>query len=113
MFQFKNLTKERAKMLYYDKYWLKNNINTLPLGIAEDVFYNGTNQGPERQIMYLQKILGVDVDGYVGNNTRKAAEEADIENVRKLLHIRRDKRYDEIIEKHPKNKVFEKGWKNR
>lgn len=68
------LTKERAVELYHRDFWLKIRGDELPFPIAAVTFDAAVNSGPVRAIKWLQRALGVTVDGVIGPVTMGAAQ---------------------------------------
>ena len=73
----KGLTVEDAKAIYRRDYWDKVQGDDLPPAIATAVFDAAVNQGASVAIRLLQRALGLPVDGVLGPNTLKAAQDAD------------------------------------
>lgn len=108
----KNLTKERAKVIYYNYYWLPMGLD----GICRDasaleVFDFGVNAGKSRAIRTAQRLCGVTADGVCGDITRSAINNYDGDFVKDFKHARRV--YYEYIASKRDNSVFLKGWLNR
>jgi lysozyme family protein len=72
----KNLSIERAKIIYRMDYWNKVKGDELPYPLNMFVFDAAVNQGVDPSIDMLQKTLGVARDGIVGVTTLKAAQES-------------------------------------
>ena len=109
----RNLTHERAKELYYEKYWKPmglRNIWTNNSAILE-IFDMGINAGGKRAIRMAQKIVGTKEDGIMGPITGKAID-SHKDFVKEYKHARRVY-YEHITERRPQNKKFLKGWLNR
>jgi lysozyme family protein len=73
----KAITDEQAGKIYRTKYWNKINADELPSGIDYATYDFAVNSGPARAAKYLQRILGVQQDGIIGNVTLAAAMAAD------------------------------------
>lgn len=71
----KNLSLERAKIIYRMDYWNKIQGDGLPYPTNMLVFDAAVNQGVTPAVIMLQKTLGVPEDGTVGPLTIKAAQE--------------------------------------
>jgi lysozyme family protein len=72
-----NLTVEQVKRIYKSDYWDAIHGDILPRAIGILVFDSAVNQGPRRAIKFMQRALGVDVDGVIGPRTLTAAQSAD------------------------------------
>lgn len=66
-----------AKAIYRRDFWGQLRCDALPSGIDLVVFDLGVNGGTGRGAGFLQKAVGVNVDGQVGPITTAAAERAD------------------------------------
>lgn len=71
----RNLTKERAKEIYFRDFWNRIHADKLPDGVAFQAFDFAVNSGIETAIRKLQRALGVADDGRWGPITRAAAEQ--------------------------------------
>lgn len=68
----KALTLEEALAIYDKKYWAPVRGDELPSGIDLLLFDFGINAGPTVGIKKLQKCLGINQDGVIGNKTLSA-----------------------------------------
>lgn len=75
----KNLTVEQAKKTYKANYWDAVKGDFLPSSVATMLFDSAVNQGPVRAIKFMQRALGVQVDGVIGPKTLSAAQSVDPE----------------------------------
>jgi lysozyme family protein len=81
LLNIKALTREQAKHIYRRDFWSRIQADTLPDGVAFQVFDFAVNSGIETAVRYLQRAVGVADDGHWGPVSRKAAEamsEADL-----------------------------------
>jgi lysozyme family protein len=69
----RNLTKERAKLLFKRDFWDKIKGDQLPVLICLHVLDFAVNAGVPVAIRELQRAAGVTVDGLIGPKTLKAA----------------------------------------
>jgi lysozyme family protein len=65
---------DEAKAIYRAHYWDAMRCDKLPAGLDYAVFDFGVNSGNSRAVKYLQRLLGVAVDGRVGDETLAAAD---------------------------------------
>lgn len=65
----KNLTIEQAKQIYHRDYWDRCKCAFIPDALSIALFDFAVNSGTKRAIRYLQRALGVTVDGVIGNQT--------------------------------------------
>lgn len=70
----KGLTRERAKFLYHRDFWSKISADTLPDGVAFQLFDFAVNSGIQTAIRYFQRSLGVADDGIWGPHSQAAAD---------------------------------------
>ena len=110
----KNLTKEEAKQIYYDDYWLKNKVNKMPSELKHIYFDMCINMGKKTAVKILQgasigKGSNIALDGGLGANTFKAIQDLEVERVRAY----RVKYYVDIINKKPEQEKFYYGWFRR
>lgn len=67
--------------IYKDQYWNAIQGNELPAGLDYVVFDGAVNSGCSRSAKWLQKALGVEQDGQIGNITLAALNGKDIAEV--------------------------------
>ncbi len=110
----RNLTKEEAKQLFYEHFWIPCRCDLLPANVAIAVFDTAVNCGAPKAIKLLQSALGgLIIDGIIGEATIKAIKEANEELLLSSYLYHRRQFYMNIVAKHPKQKMFLKGWLNR
>jgi len=78
----KDITKDQARDIYYEYYWIENNLETLdpplPVGVDLLLFDASVNQGPRRAVKFLQRAVRdsdggkIAVDGVMGPRTANA-----------------------------------------
>lgn len=78
-------TVEQAKAIYLRHYWTPAGCEDLPEGYDLAIFDSAINQGVRPAAMMLQKALGVTIDGDVGPQTVKAAQEQGKEGLARCL----------------------------
>ena len=61
--------------IYRSQYWVAVRGDELPAGVDLAVFDGAVNSGPAQAIKWLQRALGVAVDGHIGEATLRALEE--------------------------------------
>jgi len=103
---------EEVAAIYHEQYWTKAGAG-LPIGLDYAVFDYAVNSGPTQAARDLQRVLGVDVDGIIGAQTKAAAQDAatggldesDIEDLcaRRLRMLRGLKHW----------RIFGRGWTAR
>ena len=82
------------------------------------VYDFAVNSGPLVAIKYLQRILNgkgkkLAVDGYIGENTNRAANSVDEKWLVREIQKSRAEHCDRIVGQDPKQREFIKGWFNR
>lgn len=108
-FDIKNLTLDDAKRIYFCDYWLRCKCDKLPDCLSVAVFDYAVNSGIKRAIKTLQKILGVTVDGIIGNQTIGACASKPL---RETLNKYQDERLDFLISLESFSR-YGKGWTTR
>jgi lysozyme family protein len=72
----KTLTREQAKKIYKQDFWDRIQADTLPDGVAFQLFDFAANSSIETAVRYLQRSVGVADDGVWGPVSRAAAKAA-------------------------------------
>lgn len=108
----KNLTREAAVALYQKDFWNVCRCDDLPAPLAIAVFDAAVNQGEGGAGKMLQTLLGVKVDGKIGDETVAAVKKADGAIVRRFL-TKRMARYIRTVLKDPAQEVFIDNWSSR
>ena len=84
----KNLSPIKAADLYEEHYWKPYGLDLLPPGLALAVFDAAVNQGQNRAVRWLQRVLGVNADNVVGPDTARAAAQNPKKTLREYLRLR-------------------------
>lgn len=108
-----NLTLEGAMVIYYNKYWLDTNCNSMPAGINLLHFDGCINHGPGRASKFMQRAVGAEPDGKIGARTLKAIRDANATDVVNSVATMREQFYLDIVKKKPSQEKFIKGWLRR
>ena len=106
-----SLTVQDAAAVYHRDYWLPVRAHELPIPIGEVVFDIAVNNEKTRAADWLQEILGVKADGFIGPVTLRAATSADAPALAEKL-IARHATFYRSIARGQKAK-FLMGWLNR
>lgn len=113
----RNLTLQAARLIYFRKYWMPL-YEKLDQRVADKIFDTAVNQGPSEAHKEAQRsctVLGhpVDVDGDFGPDTCAAVNACD--PLAFLGEYRKEELqvYQEIVQAHPEDEKFLKGWENR
>lgn len=107
----RRLTKADASAIYHRDYWLPVRADDLPFPVGEVVFDIAVNNGKSRAAKWLQQILGVPQDGYIGPVTLDAVSQANPHTVAARLIAKRSGFYKAIAR--GRKAKFLKGWLNR
>lgn len=70
----KRLTRDDAKGIYQRDFWRRVHADTLPDGVAFQVFDFAVNSGIETAVRYFQRALDVADDGFFGPVSQTAAD---------------------------------------
>ena len=110
----KNLTKDGAKEIYYQTYWIKNRVPQMPEDLKHIYFDMCVNQGRGRAVKILQRAAnakGADlkVDGGLGPKTIGSLKNVELERVRAY----RIKYYADLVTRKPDLEKFYFGWFRR
>lgn len=112
--QLKNITDEQWLRIFKSGYWDKWKADDIEnQSIADIVVDWAWASGTATSIKQVQKILGVAVDGIVGNDTLTAINTADQRSLFVKIHSRRIEFVENIVKRDPSQTRFLKGWKNR
>lgn len=107
----RNLTRERAKQIYWSEYWTPMRADEMPAGVGEVVADIGVNNGKGRASRWLQETLGVKVDGVIGPKTMQALKSANPNVLSRRLIDRREIFYRSIAR--GSQVKWLRGWLNR
>ena len=111
----KNMTEDRAKYIYYEKYWKPSKAYLLPERLQYIYFDMVVNFGPRGAARVLQHAINgkyndsVVVDGRVGPKTIKAIRNLELERLRAYRVLK----FAEIVCKSPDQEKFWFGWFRR
>ena len=110
----KNLTKEDAKRIYYQDYWMKNRVPQLPDELKHIYFDMCVNQGRGRAVKILQQAANakgaeLKVDGGLGPKTLSAMKGVELQRV--IAY--RVKYYADLVTRKPDLEKFYFGWFRR
>ncbi len=89
MLDIAHLTRTAAEALYRADYWEKIQGDQLPGPIAAVAFDAAVNNGPGRAIRWLQRALGVSVDGLLGPDTVAAMDDTNPQSAAQNMLIER------------------------
>ena len=104
---------------YFENFWQKINADQLPGSIRTLLFVFAVNSGVKTAVKVFQTVLEdtlnkpTFIDGIVGPETIKFANQADQKILFDNLKEARLKFYNSIVANNPTQKKFLKGWLNR
>ena len=107
----RSLTKEVASAIYHRDYWLPVRAHELSAPIGEVLFDIAVNNGKARATKWLQELLRVKTDGFIGPVTLESAASTDATTLAGKLIARRATFYRSIAK--GRKAKFLKGWLNR
>jgi lysozyme family protein len=73
--EVKSLTLAEATAIYVKSYWTQSGGDVLPVGLDYAVFDYGVNSGPSQAIKSLQRVVGSEIDGHIGEITLQKVRE--------------------------------------
>lgn len=112
--QLKHITDEQWLHIFKSGYWDKWKADDIEnQSIADIVVDWAWASGTVTSIKQVQKILGVAVDGIVGNDTLTAINIAGQRSLFVKIHNKRIEFVENIVKRDPSQARFLKGWKNR
>lgn len=115
----RNLTREQAIEIYRRDWWDKLRLGEInDADLAAKVLDLSVNVGREAGVKLLQRALRaagkqVTIDGIMGPETLKAANETNPQIVLAALRSEAAGYYRLLVAQNPKLRVFEQGWLNR
>lgn len=108
------VTEAEAREIYLKKYVHGPNFHRIPdPHLMAQLVDFGVNSGPSIAIQKLQAVLGVKVDGILGEKTLDALSKRDVREVSNKLVAERVKMIGRICVKNPSQLAFLNGWLNR
>jgi len=110
----KNLTKEGAKEIYYEKYWKPSKADQVPDRLKHIYFDMVVNFGQGGAVRVMQQAAvskghNIDVDGGIGPATIKAMQNVETDRVRSYRVLK----FARIVIKRPTQEKFWLGWFRR
>lgn len=113
----RNINDDEINNIYFENYWLKAKCNKLPENLSIVHFDTAVNSGIKQASKFLQRSVGANDDGIIGEKTLKKIKdflsEKNENMIIKNYLTQRRAFYKLIAERNPKLKVFLRGWFNR
>jgi len=106
----KNITDREARNIFISEYYYKPKIDRLPPEIQDTVFDMQINAG-NNAIKILQRMVGVEADGVLGEDTINAVKKAGI--TRNAYSDARMAYYRDLAKRKPEKRKFLDGWLSR
>lgn len=106
----RNISQSEVTQIYRDNYWSLAKCDQLPAGVSYVVFDGAVNSGVAQSIKWLQRALGVAVDGVIGNATLAAVQ--NYGNMDRLIDAICDRRLA-FLKALKTWKAFGRGWASR
>lgn len=112
--RFLEMNNEDWGVIFKRGYWDKVKGDKIELqSIAECLVSWAWGSGSRTAVKQMQKVLGVSVDGVIGNQTLNAINSSDEKELFDKCVKARAQFFESIARKNPKNLKFLKGWMNR
>jgi len=109
----KNISDEEVKDIYYKNYWLAAKCDKLPVDVDTVHFDAAVNCGPTQAAKFLQRSIGVNADGVVGDTTLAKVNSMSSKVVVKSYVSSRIDFYIDLVIKDVTQVKFLKGWIRR
>jgi lysozyme family protein len=109
----KSLGIEQAKNIYKRVFWNAMKGDDIESQAIADIMFDGYVNMGNTAIRMMQRILKVEVDGYIGPVTINAINKANEQFLYNAYKKARITYYEELAHKNIKYLVFLRGWKNR
>lgn len=109
----KSITWADAKAVYYDRYWVTGICERLPPRLAVLHFDGCINHGISRAKKFLQKAVGAEADGIIGQQTLSAISEQEPVWICNKVCDLREQFYQDITEAKPEQSRYLDGWLRR
>lgn len=112
------LTKGQARDIYKYDYWLVNKCDKFEKDVATVLFDTSVNCGVGSAARWLQMTLNakggqLTVDGHIGDKTIAASKKVTDRVMIMGIVAYRLKRYSSLLQKHPEQKKYIRGWIER
>ena len=110
----KNLTKDGAKEIYYNKYWVPSKADKVPDKLKHIYFDMVVNFGKRGAVKVLQQAAvakghNIEVDGGIGPNTLNAIKNVEVDRVRAYRVLK----FAKIVLNKESQEKFWLGWFRR
>jgi len=107
------LTLEQAMEVYYDRYWMPVRAGAFPEIIGINLFDAAVNHGVRQAAKFLQRSVGTEPDGLIGNITIGATLEIEPIVVCERILDARSRLFNALANKYASQRKFLRGWMAR
>ncbi len=104
---------EAAKRVYYKRYWIAGDCNSMPGRLAALHFDGCINHGIGREAKFLQTAVGAVVDGDIGPATIALIATFDEITLCNKICVLRENFYRNIVANNPSQAKYINGWLRR
>lgn len=99
---------------YKEHFWNKMRLYEINSKLkANEIFIFGVNAGTRAAIKLAQRVVGVEDDGNMGENTLRAVNLYDEDKFDKEYDRLEMQYYNRLMERNPKFKIYANGWRKR
>ena len=110
----KKLSDTQWLHIFLNGYWNKCQASNINNQSIANIFVDWAwGSGPVTAIKQVQKIVGTDVDGIVGQKTLDAINKKDPKTLFNAIKNARIEFVENLVKQRPKDAKFLQGWKNR
>ena len=114
MLYYDEETMRRVSQVFIDNYWNPLQLHKVDSQkIANEMFVMGVVSGVTNSAKIAQRLVGVEDDGIIGNQSLLALNAFNEDRFDKEFDDREIDYFEEIVAKKPFFKRFLQGWKNR
>ncbi len=107
------VSQDEVQAVYRGSYWDRVQGDELPYPVDLAVMDYAVHSGPTRAVRELQKLVGVEADGIVGQQTVRNVGKFNPSILARALLGQRVLRLHRIADRRPSQAVFLKGWLRR
>lgn len=107
------ISDDEIEDVYLSLFWGPLRCEDLPEPVDLVVFDSGVQHSPHTAAKLLQTAVGVTADGLIGPNTLAACADAHADDLALAIIQGRRELYQKIVDEHPEQGKFLKGWLNR
>jgi lysozyme family protein len=113
----KEISQEELEDIYYNDYWVRGKCYKFPYPLCLIHFDGCVNTGVGQAGKFLQRAVGAQDDGIIGNKTiiayEKKVDDVGLEPICDSIMQQRQDFYKLLVKLDDTQKSFSKGWSNR